>query len=284
MKAARKQIVLTSASLVAVATLATGGLALASDINKPTHLIHACVFDNGQIRIMRTCPGDSYALTWNRQGPAGPRGPKGSPGPRGSQGPAGPTGSPGPIGPAGAPGPTGSPGPQGPQGDPGPSGPPGAAIGTSEHYYADGPTAISGGGTQVAETTLLPGDGSGDKYLVSGSVEIQQPGTDSAPALVGCVLDFNNHTDWDEVQFNPPDSGADQVGNVYMAVEGEITTPTQATITCYPFEEDSSRRPHSYAAPAPAPTPTGAAAWISSRISAISYTADGIPAAPHHRH
>ena len=84
MKAARKQIVLTAVSLAAVATLATGGIALASDTSKHTNLIHACVFDNGQIRIMRQCTGDSYALSWNRQGPVGPRGLKGSPGPRGT--------------------------------------------------------------------------------------------------------------------------------------------------------------------------------------------------------
>jgi collagen triple helix repeat protein len=132
MKPARKQIVLTGASILTVAAMATGGIALASDGHRATHPIHACVNRaTGRLRISRHCTRREWSLTWNRQGPsgqtgipgprgsAGPSGPIGHPGP---SGPAGPTGSPGPSGPAG---PTGSPGPAGPTGSPGPSGPPG---------------------------------------------------------------------------------------------------------------------------------------------------------------
>jgi hypothetical protein len=151
MKAATRQIALSAATIVAVATVATGGIALASSLSH-SNQIHACVFDNGTIRIMGNCTGDSYALTWNKQGPKGatgaqgPKGATGSPGPRGSQGPAGPAGSQGPAGDTGATGPqgpagdTGATGPQGPAGDTGATGPQGPAGDTG----APGPTGSQG--------------------------------------------------------------------------------------------------------------------------------------------
>src|SRR5580692_6239256 len=86
MTPARKQMILTCASMVAVATLATGGIALASDGHHQTDMIHACVNrDTGKVRIARHCTRRERALTWNKQGPAGPAG---LPGPRGSAGQA----------------------------------------------------------------------------------------------------------------------------------------------------------------------------------------------------
>src|SRR5947209_12587290 len=215
MKAARKQIVLTAVSLAAVATLATGGIALASDTSKHTNLIHACVFDNGQIRIMRQCTGDSYALSWNRQGPVGPRGLKGSPGPRGSAGPTAPAGSPGPVGPSGPVGSTASPGPTGPQGnqgDPGPSGPPGPSIADGTTNYESAP--LDTGGELVAETNWLPAEEDGTHYIVWGSVEVEQPGTDVNPAKVTCTLAFGSHSDTSSVQFNEPVNNSDQIDDL----------------------------------------------------------------------
>jgi hypothetical protein len=111
MKPARKQTVLTCASILTVATLATGGIALASDSHRVT-LIHACVNRaTGDVRIAQDCTRKERALIWNRQGPAGPaglHGPRGSTGPSGLAGPPGAAGSPGPSGSAGPSGPPGT--------------------------------------------------------------------------------------------------------------------------------------------------------------------------------
>lgn len=104
-----------------------------ADITK----IHACVKNNGEIRIVganESCKDSQSALDWNiqgPQGPAGPQGPKGDPGPAGPPGPQGPAGPQGPEGIQGLQGPKGDTGPTGPQGSQGPPGPPGPAPDTS---------------------------------------------------------------------------------------------------------------------------------------------------------
>ena len=60
--------------------------------------IHACVKDNGEIRIVDgsdDCKNSETALEWNIVGPDGPSGSSGADGSDGAQGPAGPQGPPG---------------------------------------------------------------------------------------------------------------------------------------------------------------------------------------------
>jgi type VI secretion system secreted protein Hcp len=64
--------------------------------------IHACVHQDGSLRIASpdaACKAKESALDWSIQGPAGPTGTAGPAGPAGAQGPKG---DPGPQGPAGA--------------------------------------------------------------------------------------------------------------------------------------------------------------------------------------
>jgi hypothetical protein len=112
--------------LVALPLVLAAGAALAADRapeRKATGVITACVKKpGGRTRIVSgpgQCRRGEQAVSWNIQGPAGPRGATGPAGPAGatgSDGARGPTGAAGPAGPAGAPGPTG---PAGPQGAPG---------------------------------------------------------------------------------------------------------------------------------------------------------------------
>ena len=64
-------------------------------------VIHACVKDDGQVRIVKhasDCKAHETPIQWNMIGPQGPKGDKGA------TGPAGPRGATGPAGPAGLPG------------------------------------------------------------------------------------------------------------------------------------------------------------------------------------
>ena len=90
--------------------------------------IHACVKDNGQVRIVKPgsdCKDQETHLVWNVVGPQGERGPQGETGPQGEVGPAGPRGDFGPRGPQGEVGPQGEQGEVGPLGEPGREGPAG---------------------------------------------------------------------------------------------------------------------------------------------------------------
>ncbi len=84
----------------AVAAVAYGAGALASDP------INACVQrGSDHVRILSAgdlCTRAETALSWNREGPAGPAGATGPAGPAGAQGPQGVRGEQGPTGPAGA--------------------------------------------------------------------------------------------------------------------------------------------------------------------------------------
>jgi len=95
--------------LAGVIGLAFVGLSGASTVQE----IHACVTDNGQMRIVSdttACKRGETPLTWNVQGPVGPigpQGPKGDIGPIGPQGPAGVDGLQGATGAQGEVGPRG---------------------------------------------------------------------------------------------------------------------------------------------------------------------------------
>jgi len=92
--------------------------------------IHACVKDNGQVRIVNAasdCKDKEAHLVWNVAGPQGERGPQGETGPRGEVGLPGPQGDIGPRGLQGEIGPQGEQGGIGPLGEPGREGPAGAA-------------------------------------------------------------------------------------------------------------------------------------------------------------
>lgn len=100
-------------------------------------VIRACVnMSNGDIRLLTgvECPPNRILVTWDVQGPQGPRGLPGEIGPTGPQGPVGPQG------PAGVSGAIGPAGPTGLTGAVGPAGPDGAAGATG----ADGPQGPAG--------------------------------------------------------------------------------------------------------------------------------------------
>jgi hypothetical protein len=71
--------------------IAGGGYAIAAGGGT----IHACAKkSNGALRVAKRCRKSEHTLTWNAQGPAGPRGAQGTQGaagPRGAQGPQGPS-------------------------------------------------------------------------------------------------------------------------------------------------------------------------------------------------
>jgi Collagen triple helix repeat (20 copies) len=230
MTPARKQIVLTCASVLALATLATGGIALASNSHRVT-MVHACVNRaTGEIRIARHCTRRERALTWNKQGPAGPAG---VPGPRGSTGPGGPAGPPGA---AGAPGPTGSPGPSGPPGptgSPGPSGPPGpAGAGNGGSSTTTATTPLSTTPATIL-TFPVPSPGpDGTNYMVWGIVDVQAPGSDFTDISVTCTLSFNGVTDSHTLKLVAPPGTDTQESSIPLLMEDQIFDAETATISC----------------------------------------------------
>ncbi len=97
-------------------------------------VIHACIKNDGLVRIIKNdsqCKSQETPIEWNIMGTRGEKGdpgPQGEPGPQGSQGDIGPAGSQGlqgPAGPQGEQGPIGLPGIQGPAGPTGEQGLPG---------------------------------------------------------------------------------------------------------------------------------------------------------------
>lgn len=224
MKPARKQIVLTGASILTMAAIAIGGIALASDAHRATHSIHACVSRaNGEIRIARHCTRGERALTWNRRGPSGQTGIAGPRGSAGPSGPAGPSGSPGPSGPAGPSGSPGPSGPPGPTGSPGPSGPPG----TGE--YADFYNEPSGDVTVVGEGYIqFPTAGP-----QSGSIVTPNIGNDhftfnaAGTYTVAVCVPFNGSGSY-RVIFNAAPVGGSTVGGSGAPVCETVVLTAQA--------------------------------------------------------
>jgi hypothetical protein len=159
----------------------TSALALSFAIFMPlvithgkTTTINACVKRDGTIRIVDAgarCAGSEQPLTWNVQGPQGPkgdtgaRGPKGDTGPQGRKGDTGPQGLKGDTGPQGLKGDTGPQGVQGEPGTPGPKGDTGSqgAPGLSEYEVVPVSQAISGAGGWVFDAACPNG-----KTAISG--------------------------------------------------------------------------------------------------------------------
>jgi hypothetical protein len=175
-------------------------------------VIHACVKDNGQVRIVNQasdCKNQETHIRWNIVGPQGPRGdigaigpagPVGATGPQGAQGlqgakgdkgdkgdagsagpqgPAGLAGEKGDTGPAGVAGAQGEQGPVGPRGDTGPVGPAGS-------QGDQGPQGLQGlkgdAGSGLASIDALAGlactspAGAGTinvSYTANGEVQLQ---------------------------------------------------------------------------------------------------------------
>lgn len=136
------------------------GGALATAYAASTGIIQACVDKDGQLRILKasqTCKPKETALDWNISGPQGPKGDKGDQGPAGGPGPKGD------VGPQGQPGAPGAKGDTGPQGLPGLSEyqtiPVAQPISAAGGWVFDaacpaGKTAISGGYTLPAGSTV----------------------------------------------------------------------------------------------------------------------------------
>jgi hypothetical protein len=176
-------------SLVIVVSLLAGVLSgtLATAYASASGIIHACVKD-GQLRIVDSasrCKGRETPLDWNITGPQGVPGSKGDPGPQGLPGAAGVKGDKGDPGPQGLPGAAGV---KGDKGDPGPQGIPGLAeyqtvpvaqdIASAGGWVFDaacpgGKTAISGGYTLPAGSTVTeshPRDGDPSVWRLAFSV------------------------------------------------------------------------------------------------------------------
>jgi hypothetical protein len=139
--------------------------------------IYACVARDGSVRVLKhphekdkrwssLCRRDEQLVTWNVEGPQGPKGQAGAPGaagPQGSQGIQGPQGEVGPQGPQGEQGPVG---PQGEQGATGPAGPGFSGV----QYYTVGAGDLRGSG--VVQSFLPPPGGTfvqtGEGRLLAG--------------------------------------------------------------------------------------------------------------------
>jgi hypothetical protein len=109
-------------------------------------VIHACVKDNGQVRIVNAasdCKAQETHIQWNI---IGSQGPKGDTGDTGAIGPAGPAGEKGPKGDTGAQGAKGDTGATGAQGDKGDTGATGAIgpVGATGPQGEVGPQGLQG--------------------------------------------------------------------------------------------------------------------------------------------
>jgi hypothetical protein len=106
----RHPLALVAAAGLVLAGVLAGGAAISAATGGDGP-IHACQnIRHGLVRVVSSedaCRRIEQALSWNREGPAGPQGDAGPPGPKGDPGPAGPQG------------PKGDPGPPGPKGDSG---------------------------------------------------------------------------------------------------------------------------------------------------------------------
>jgi hypothetical protein len=162
------------AVVVAAVGAAAAGVAYAATAvatKTATTTIHACVQDNGDLRIVSSasdCKHHEGELTWNVEGPTGPAGPAGPPG---ATGPAGPKGDPGAAGPSGAKGDTGATGPAGAKGDTGAAGPAGAAGPT-------GPTGATGPAGPTSPAGASGPDATADAF-------VSRFGTDTGGAAPG---------------------------------------------------------------------------------------------------
>jgi hypothetical protein len=162
-----------------------GGIALAA--NSAPATIAACYRTGSSPAVLEriagsaSCPRGYTKVTWNQQGPQGPRGATGAQGPRGA------TGAQGPKGATGATGAQGPAGPKGTTGAQGPVGPAGAMIGltTTATQGGDSVPLTAGTWTQVIATPTVTHAGT---YYVSASLVFAAPSGDS----VVCQYNANN--------------------------------------------------------------------------------------------
>jgi hypothetical protein len=158
---------------------ALGGAAAIATAASEDESVRGCRnLRHGLVRIVvdgRPCKRNEAAVSWNKQGPAGP---------------AGETGAQGPVGPAGPKGDTGAAGPAGPQG---PKGEPGAAVATVDGFAGSACTTFDGepGHVEVGatatdlitltcETGGAPPPPTGSVKLVLNEVDYDQVGADAA--------------------------------------------------------------------------------------------------------
>jgi uncharacterized protein YkwD len=141
-------------------------------------VIHACVKDNGQVRIVNNaseCKAQETHIEWNIVGPTGAQGeigPQGPQGEQGLQGEIGPQGLQGEAGPQGERGLQGEQGPQGEKGIQGPIGPEGPV----------GPQGPAGTLTSLESLEGIPCDNGTGSVLVS----ISSGGDVSLKCWYGC--------------------------------------------------------------------------------------------------
>jgi len=188
--------------------------------------ISACVKKNGDVRIAgkaSDCSKNETALTWNKRGPAGARGPAGERGPagpagaageRGAAGPAGPAGpsgakgDAGPVGPAGAKGDAGEAGPAGPKGDDGAAG----SAGPKGDDGAKGEKGDAGPagpkGDEGAKGDTGPAGPKGDPGVVVRAYTVARGDTVRLPMLGGDAELVLNGPDFCEYEFRNSGSGA----------------------------------------------------------------------------
>lgn len=170
----------------AALVVALGGVAAIATAASEDETVRGCRnLRHGLVRIVvdgRPCKRNEAAISWNKQGPAGPAGETGA------QGPAGPQGDPGVAGP---------PGPQGPKGEPG------AAIATVDGFAGSPCTTFDGeaGHVEVGATAT---------DLITLTCETG--GSTLPPA--GSVTLVLNELDYDQV-------GADAAGFVEIANTGD---------------------------------------------------------------
>lgn len=169
---------------------ALGGTALAAIPSGGGTYTGCYVTSSGALRVIdpaagQACSGTEQQITWNKQGPTGP---KGATGTRGPTGPAGQTGTTGPAGAKGPTGPKGSTGSRGPTGPAGPTGPRGAdgQDGTpmASAYGGFGSNHAEVLGTSEQQVISLRDGGSGDivvpfanHLIVNASIWLEAHGT-----------------------------------------------------------------------------------------------------------
>jgi hypothetical protein len=201
MRLRRRRVLLVALPLLALAA----GVALAAQpsARRPSNaVINACVKKgSGQVRVVRPgagCRKNESRLSWNVQGPAGPRGAAGPTGAAGAIGPAGAAGPAGPVGPAGAkgdPGARGATGPPGPKGDAGPQGPPGPALSSLESLNgiachlggSAGTASLTYDASGVATLTCVTGGGGS-----SGDIRVNEFMTGSTGAASNEFVELVN--------------------------------------------------------------------------------------------
>jgi len=208
----------------------TGGIALAT-IPDSGGVIHACFKPNDATRPGGaslfvvdserggSCRAGDSALTFNQQGPQGPRGPQGPQGSTGPQGPAGPQGG---IG------------PQGPKGDPGPPGEQGA----SDAYAARAGTVP----LRDSWTDILARDVPAGSYVVTARVQIFTGANTLGPRWVSCmIVDTNDQNAGDgNTVVETPTGGPNGAGAVPLVASLQAPAPGTIRIACdvTPFSLD----------------------------------------------